>query len=119
MQLRRALRSLVVRETLIEQRVVRRGPRRRTSSGLRYAKSLDGLVFVGDGACLSFQVVERFEGVTCSRPSALAVPPVDPIADDPGDLFDRARVAGWTIDPDVAIEREPALVTVCDLLASP
>ncbi len=47
------------------------------------------------------------------------VPPVDPIADDPGDLFDRARVAGWTIDPDFAIEREPALVTVCDLLASP
>jgi hypothetical protein len=29
------------------------------------------------------------------------------------------HVAGWTIDPDFAIEREPALVTVRDLLASP
>ena len=29
------------------------------------------------------------------------------------------HVAGWTIDPDFAIELEPALVTVRDLLASP
>jgi hypothetical protein len=29
------------------------------------------------------------------------------------------HVAGWTVDPDFAIELEPALVTVRDLLASP
>jgi hypothetical protein len=28
------------------------------------------------------------------------------------------HVAGWTIDPDFAIEREPAIVTVRDLLAT-